>query len=881
VSWWKAIGHRIGHFGRRSRFDAEMDIELRFHLDSQIDDLERAGLSHEDAVAQARRRLGSRLRTIEDARQAWQFRWIERLASNLRYALRQCRKHPGFAALVILTLGLGIGANSAVFAAVDAVFLRSLPFPEADRLVDVYQRHPKTPLTQTAPARLEDWNRMNHTFQAMTGFYAEDVSETSGDLPEKLTQVWVAPRFLDVWGVTPALGRDLSPDELREGGAPAVLISDGFWRRRFAADPGAVGRQLRIGGLSPTIVGVMPATFQFPIRDADVWWPVPFGGMWAQPRMRAATVYFTVGRLKRGVSIAQARADLATVQSQLVKTYPKTDADLSADVQPLDAEMVRPVRGSVWLMFGSASVLLLIACVNVAGLLLLRSLQRQHEMTIRASLGGSRREVVWQLLTETGVLAVLGAGLGLAIAAAATRIFRVFAGSLPRMDEIRIDWRIALYALAAAVTVTFVCGLCPALRATAGNLNLRLLRTAPRHGAGRHRLQWMLAGIQISMAVTLLVAAGLLVRTLQEIGRVSPGFEVRSILTFHVSASYAETTDYRRMTERIDRTLDTLRAIPGVEAATTVEALPGIPGRAQREVTLVEGRSEDQPKLFADNRYVAGSYFETLKIPLLSGEWCRQTAAVQAMSAPRPPMVQAALVNRSFANVYFSGSSPIGHRLVDAGGGPGALISGIVADTREQGLNAPPGPTVYWCFSAPGPTPFFLIRTIGDPAAIAGTVRRKMKELEPARAVFGLTPLEEHLDEAYRENGLRAVIVAGFSISAVLLALIGLYGTLGYLVDTRRREVGVRLALGALRQHIIGRFFAQGLVVATIACAIGLGVSVLFGRLLSGMLYGVSTADPTTLGFVAVIILGGAGIASLLPSVRGARVEPVQVLRDE
>jgi len=384
------------------------------------------------------------------------------------------------------------------------------------------------------------------------------------------------------------------------------------------------------------------------------------------------------------------------------------------------------------------------------------------------------------------------------------------------------------------------------------------------------------------MAVVLLVAAGLLVRTLQEIGRVSPGFEVRSILTFHVSASYAETTEYRRMTERIDLTLDMLRTIPGVEAATTADALPGIPGRAPREIKLVEGRSDDQPKLVADNRYVAASYFETLKIPLLAGERCRQTmSGLEAVTAPRPPMVQSALVSRSFANAYFPGLSPIGHRLVDAGGGPGALITGIVADTREQGLNVAPGPTVYWCFSAPGPTPFFLIRTIGDPAAIADTVRRKMKELEPARAVFGLTPLEEHLNDAYRENGLRAAIVATFSISAVLLALVGLYGTLSYLVDVRRREVGVRLALGAQKQQIIGRFLAQGLRVATIACTVGLGVSVVFGRLLSGMLYGVSPADPTTLAFVTAIVLGGAGIALIVPSVRSALVEPMQVLRDE
>jgi predicted permease len=883
MSWWQSVGHRVGYFARRGRFEAEMETELRFHLDSHIEDLERGGLSHQEAVLQARRQFGPRLRVFEDSRRAWQFLWLEQLISNLRYAFRQCRKHPGFASIVVLTLGLGIGANSAVFTAVDAVFLRPLPFPEADRLVRVHQRHPRSPLTQTAPARLEDWNRLNHTFQALTGFYAEEVSETSGELPEKLTQVWVGPRFLEVWGIGPAVGRDFTPEEWREGGPSAVLISDGFWRRRFAADPGAIGRQLHIGAFSPTIVGVMPATFQFPVRDADVWWPFSVSGMWAQPRMRAATVLFTVGRLKRGVSVAQARADLATVQSQLAKAYPNTDADVAADPQPFDAELVGPIRGSVWLMFCAASLLLLIACVNVAGLLLVRSIQRQHEMSIRASLGASRRHVVSQLLTETGVLAAAGAGLGLVIAAAAVRAFRSLAGPLPRMDEIRIDWRVALYALAAAVTVTLVCGLLPAIRATAGNLHTRLLGTAPRHGPARHRTQWLLAAVQMSMAVMLLVAAGLLVRTLQEIGRVSPGFEVRSILTFHVSGSFAETQEYGLMTQRIDRTLDMLRTIPGVDVAATTAALPGVPGRSPQQLRLVEGRAEDQPKLIADSRYVSVSYFETLKIPLLAGESCRQSAqsAAEAGTAPRPPVVQTALVNRSFANAYFRESSPIGHRLAMTSTGAGARISGIVADAREQGLNVAPGPTVYWCFSAPGPSPFFLIRTNGDPGALAGTVRRKMQELEPARAVFGLTPLEEHLDDVYRENRLRAVVVASFSLSAVLLAFVGLYGTLSYLVDVRRREVGLRLALGAVRGQIIGRFLAQGLGVAAIACALGLGVSALLARLLSGMLYRVSPTDPATLTFVTALIIGGAGIASLVPSVRVALVEPMQVLREE
>ena len=864
------MANRIGHFAGRSRFDAELAEEVRFHFESRVEDLQRTGLSASQAMAEARRTFGSPLRAAEDSRQAWYFSSIEHAVANLRYGVRQARRNPGVAAVVILTLGLGIGANSAVFSAIDAVLLRPLPVPDGERLMRVYQRNPKTPDTFAAPVRLAEWDRLNRSFQAITGFYTEDVAETSGDLPEKLTRALVGPRFLEVWGIAPLVGRDFSREELQQGGPFAVLISEPFWRRRFAADPNIVGRQLRFGGFSPTIVGVMPAAFRYPAGEVDVWGPVVMSPGLEQ--FRNATWYTVVGRLKAGVSPVQARGDLGLVQSQLGRQYPTSDAELTVDVQPLSEDIAGSLRRSLWVLFGSATLLLLIACVNITGLLLVRTVERSEEIALRTSLGASRRFVVWQLLTETGVLAAAGAMLGLLVAAGAVRAFRLFGGGLPRIDEIRINWRLTLYTMAAAVSVALACGLLPALRATRGDLHRRL-RSWRGQVRGTNRVQWALAGMQVSLAVVLLTGAGLLVRSLQEMGRVSPGFDPAGILTFHMSAAWAETNDRARLTTRIDRTLDVLRAIPGVERAATARALPGVPGRFESAITAVGGRAASDPPLVADSRFVAASYFSTLRIPLLAGELCEQTSPVETRSA---------MVNRSFADTYFRGTSPIGHQLTIATGLPVvATIQGLVADVREQGLHRVPSPTVYWCFSAPEPAPFFLVRTASRPTAFAETVRRKLKEIEPARAVFGLTSLEERLDDAYSEDRLRMVVVVGFAASAILLALVGLYGTLSYLVTSRRREVSVRFALGARRGQIVRRFFMQGFALSAVACAAGLALSVLFARWLSGMLYGVSPTDPLTLGAVTLMVLLGAAVASLVPSIRAALVDPMQALRDD
>jgi putative ABC transport system permease protein len=784
----------------------------------------------------------------------------------MKIALRSLSRTPGFTITVVLTLALGIGANSAVFSAIDAVLLRPLPFPDGDRLMRLEQKRPKVSLTFVAPVRLADWGRLNSTFQAMSGYYTEDASETSGELPEKLKRAFLAPRFLEVLGVSPALGRGFRPDEEHFGGSNAVLIGDRLWRRRFQADPGVLEKRLRFGQFSYAIVGVMPASFRFPDRDVDLWFSSPMDAPFAQARQ--LTWFNVVGRLKPGATIAQARDNISAVQADLGRQFPQTDAELSVDIQPLKEVTVGGVRASLWVVFGSVSLLLLIACTNIAALLLARATQRQQEISVRYSLGATRRSVVAQLLTETSVLAMGGAVLGLFVAAGGAGVFRALARDLPRLEEIALDWRIVLYTLASAVAVTLLCGLIPAIQVTRLSLRSSLAHSGRALVSSRNPVQWLLVGVQVALAVTLLSGAGLLLRSFRELGRVSPGFEPSHVLTLHISTTWAETGPASK--SWTDRILESLSAVPGVESAATSEGLPGSPLGYQAELRVAEGRAETDPKILSDIHFVSNGYFATMQIPLLSGELCRDAGPRQM------------LVNRSFANTYFAGSEAIGRHLIPPG--PVAQpveIRGIVGDAREQGLNKAPAPAVYACGSSSQPGTFFLVRTHGAPAGMSETIRRKIHEIEPARAVFDVTPLEEHLSDALAENRLRTVLLSFFAITAVALACIGLYGTLSYLVNTRRREVGLRLALGAMRGAIVRRFLGQGLAVAMLAALAGLALSLVFTRLLAGMLYGVSPRDPSTLAAVILLTLAVAGLASLIPAVRAARVEPMRVLRDE
>ncbi|MGC1415216.1 MAG: ABC transporter permease [Candidatus Acidiferrum sp.] len=865
MSWWKS-------FSPKRASDAQMNSELRFHIDELTDEYIAAGMPPEEARRRALLEFGGREQVKEDVRDVYRIRVLDATFANLKSAFRFIRKSPAFSATVILTLALAIGANSAVFSAIDAILLRPLPFPHSDQLVRVDQYNPKTssPFHMVAPVRLEDWNRLNSTFQALTGYYTEDVSESTGPLPEKVTRAWVSPRFFQVWGVPAALGREFSPEEQTLNGPAAVLISDRFWRRRFNADPSTIGKTLRLDGHLVTIVGVMPPSFLFPIRDTDLWCPIPAGLSYGQARENN---WFTViGRLKSGVTVAQARANLSTVQAQLGRQFPKTDSDLSVGIEPLKQTIIADSRRSLWLLFGSVTLLLLIACTNIVALLLSRSAQRQHEIAVRFSLGAPRGALIAQLLTETFLLALIGSGLGLFLAAAASTIFRSLAAQLPRVEEIHLDARIILYSLACSVLVTLLCGLVPAIRGTHRSLSASLAQSSRSQVSGRNPLQWLLVGIQVALAVTLLAGAGLLLRSFQELGRVSTGFDPSHILSFELSMDYGETGDLKKLRQFTDRILETLRATPGVEAAAISVGAPGQPMKYETEIKLIEGRAESEPKIIAENRYVSASYFATLRIPMLSGELCRETDG--------PPTV---VVNRAFADNYFNGAPVIGHHVqaLNVGYSGPAEIVGIAGDAREMSLDQVPEPTIYWCAPIAEPGTYFLVRTRNAPMTMAETIRRQIRDIDPQRSVYDFASLEERFSDGLAENRLRTILLTFFAVTALSLACIGLYGTLSYNVNIRQREVGLRLALGALRGQIVQQFLWQGLAVCLVGCAAGFALAAASSRVLAGLLYGVSPTDVPTLSGVILLVLFVAAAASFIPAFRASRVDPMQVLRDE
>jgi putative ABC transport system permease protein len=862
--------NRLWNALRPNRLQHDLEREIAFHINERAEELqEREGLSEAEALRRARRQFGNPVRQMEDTRDMdinLKLDWIRR---NIKYATRSLIKTPAFTLTVVLTLALGIGANSAVFSAIYAVLLRPLPFPQGDQLVRLNQVHAKVPGPAVAPTRLEDWNRLNTSFQAVSGYYSDEASELSGEMPEKIRRAHVAPRFLQVLGVSPAVGRDFSPQEEKFGGPFAVILSDHYWRRRFGADPNIVGKTVRINSHSVPIVGVMPSSFRFPDSETDLWSPSPPDAPYAQNR--ASTWFSTIGRLKPGVTLAQAQGNMSAIQAALGQQYPKTDADVSVLLKEMKESTVGGIRRSLWILFGSVTLLLLIACTNIAALLLSRAAGRQHEISVRFSLGASRVSVAGQLLMEVLLLAVSGAVVGLVVAFGASHVFRTLAKDLPRVEEIGLNGAIVAYSLICAVGVTLLSGIVPAIRSTRRSLSRSLAQGGRAEVSSRgNRLQFLLVGVQVALAVTLLAGAGLLLRSFYELGRVSPGFDPQRILTFHLSTTWAE-TGQAETKQRLERILDALHSLPGVEAATTSIDLPGVPSQFQIELKPEEGRDESLQKIQVYARWVTPTYFETMRIPLISGQPCT--------NAPNQAQM---MVNRTFVNTYFGGSTAlIGRKLGRSPFLKMTEVRGIVGDTREAGMDREPLPIAYWCNASIQPGTYFLVRTRVEPRLMAETIRRKIHEIEPQRSVFDLVPLTDRIADAYAENRLRTTLLVFFAATAILLACVGLYGTLSYIVSIRRREIALRLALGAVRSQVVGQILGQGVRVSALGSAAGVALAAMLAPVLSAMLYGVSVTDKITLAGVILIVLVVSSISSLLPAVRAARLEPMQALREE
>ena len=777
-----------------------------------------------------------------------------------RQAFRVLTRSRGFSLTVVLTLAATIGATSTVFSVVDAVLLRPLPFHEADRLVRLSHDRTTGAAVSIPPIRLRDWIERNSTLEALATYYTEDVTDTTGDRPESFRRATVTPGFFELWRISPALGRGFTDEEQRFGGPQAALVSDRYWRERMGAAPEALGKVIVIDGRSIAVVGVMPQSFAHVDRGVDVWMPGFVDIPWPEQRTNG---WFpgVVGRLAPGVTLEQARADLTAVQRQLAAEYPQTDADLSVAAAPHKDTIVGPMSGSLWLLFGAVSLLLLIACTNITALLLARATQRERDVAIRFSLGASRARVIGQQLIETGLLVAAGAGAGLVATYGAVKLVARVAADLPRFDELSPDWSIVLFSAVTAVVVTAMCGLMPALKQARPSIGRA-------HVSSKQSANWTLVGVQVALTVALLAGAGLLLRSFDAVTRIDLGFDAERVLTFRVSGSFAEVRNYPGVIERINRTLEELTALPGVENAGTSFSLPGVGAGFETEVALLDAPLAAEPRLSAETRTVSPSYFATLGIPLLAGDMCRQ--------ADRSTLD--AVVNRAFVERYFPQSSVLG--LQFAGNTPGR-ITGVVADVRERDMLLPPVPVVYFCNSAPTPFPQFFVRTSGDPLNAVATVRARLNELEPQRSVYDFASLDRRIGDVYAAHRVRTWLLTVVATASLGLTCLGIYGTLSYVVTLQRREVGLRVALGALSSTILAQFLGKVLRVVGIACVAGLALSYGLARTLSSLLYGVGPSDPLTLVSVIMLVVAVAGAAALLPALRATRVEPMLVLREE
>jgi putative ABC transport system permease protein len=796
-------------------------------------------------------------------------------------ACRSLTRRPAFSMAVILTLALGMAATTAMFSVVDAVLIKPLPFPDADRLVSVMEANPSsggagpaewkaTKLSLIAPGRLEEWNLANRTFERLSGSYTDSVTDTSGPEPERLSARRVAPRFFTVFALRPLLGRTFRDDEERAGGPTAAIISEGLWTRRYGRGAEVVSQRLVIGGLGYTIVGVMPATFTS--APTDVWLPAqtPPGLM----RIREARFMSGVGRMKDGVTVAQAAADLARVEQGLGEQYPASDRGWSASVRDLKALGIEDYRRALSLVFAAVTLLLAIAVANIAGLMLVQLRRRARELAIQQAIGGSRAQIVGAIMREVAVVAAVGSIAGAALAFVLVRLFATTFATVPRVHELALDMRgLAFTALTSAVAAgTF--GLWPALVATRGELTPALAQSGRGASAMRHRLQALLVASQIALSVVLAGSAGLMLRSYRNLTQVDLGFNAERAITFHVGATWDE--DRARIGVLQEQLVAELQQLPDVVAAGITNFLPATGATLRYQIAL-EGfaPTEDNGKITIGTRTVSGGYLRAMGARLVAGGWCPELR--HDLKAPSK-----AMVNRAFANRY--GPDLVGRHLMfdQFGEPPGNEIVGVVGDLVEDGPGAGMAPYVYTCAIAGAwPDPEYVVRSRSDPRPVMAAVRAIVHRIDPNRAIFGVRTVDSVIAGALDEPRLNASMLMIFAAAAVALASLGLYSLLMLFVSERTREMGVRIALGATPAQVVtmvlagaGRLLVGGVAAGLVLIGAG-------SRVLNAALFGVSPLDAPTLGAAVIALSGVTLIAAVLPARRAASVDPIEAMRAE
>jgi putative ABC transport system permease protein len=883
---WK---QRLSWIFRRGNAENDLDNEIRAHLAIETRERIDAGESPELARAGARKDFGNELLVKETTRRVWQWRWLEEFWRDLAYGVRVLRKNPGFATVAILSLALGIGANSAIFSIVYGVLLRPLPYPDAGRVAMIFIHFSPQNVEHgtMSVADYLDIKTQSHVLEDpalfSNGLWRFDL--TGNGRPQQVRGTVVTSSFFSTLQATPLIGRVLRPGEDSPSSARVAILSESLWRNSFGADPGVLGKIIKLEGREHMIIGVMPTSFRL--------WPAT--DIWLNMRVvplnrRGPYPYVAVSRLKPGVTFEQAQADLNAIGARIEKEHDKTYSGLTFPVLPLRDALVGDVRPALLVIFGSVVLVLLIATANVANLFLAKASGREREVAVRRALGAARERIVRQLLTESALLALVGGGAGLGFAYAGLNLLRRWnPGRLPRIDEIQLNLWVLLFTFLVALVAGFLFGLAPALQSSRRELNHALKENA-RSGSGtvaQHSARSVLIVTEVALSFVLLMGAGLLLRSLVRLQGVKTGFQASpsNIVTMQVSltnlptpniGSVSEDDISRQGSAEYQRLLDDLRRLPGVEAAGISTSLPP-DGRWNWDTFQIEGKPWSQEAYPAATcPLVSAGYFHALQIPLLKGRYITDDDTHPV-----------AVISQFFARRYFPGEDPIGKRFKEAGpdinaGNDWVEIVGVVGDVKYMGLNQPPEAVYYQEAKRRFDSRVYLAARTATPAsAMASTVERKITSFDPTIVVSQVTTMDQALLDSLAEPRFYSSLLTLFAGLALTLAVVGIYGVISYSVAQRTREIGVRMALGAQRSDVLKLVARQGVLLTATGIGIGLLVSLALTRTLSGLLFSMSPNDPVTLLSACVVLCIVATLAALIPVMRATRIEPQIVLRSE
>ncbi|MGH9773742.1 MAG: ADOP family duplicated permease [Candidatus Acidiferrales bacterium] len=858
----------------RREVETELDEELRFHRERQEEKYVQAGVTREEARRRVRLEFGGAEQVKEECREARGVNLIETFFQDVRYGLRMLRKSPGFTLVAVLTLALGIGANTAIFSVIDGILLSPLPYEQPERLVGMRQND--------SLMNVIDIQRQMHAFSQGGGINVGEVDYTGGSEPVLIHAGYVNAGFLETLGVPPMLGRIIAPDEDVQGGPRVIVLSYGFWQNFLGSDPHAVGKTVTLGGNKYTVIGVMPAGFVLPREHADV-----FVSLWvAYPEaapFRSVHFMHTYWRLKPGVTIAEAQTEMSAMDSRLAEQYPASELGRQTKLAPLHELLVGDVRPALLVLFGAVGVVLLIACANFAGLLLARSQARRQELVIRAALGAGKGRLIRQALTESALLSLIGGAGGLLLANWGTSLLlSLKPAALERFDGLRMDSHVLLFVLGISVLTGMVFGLAPAWSAARANVAESLKEGArgTTDGSSGHVLRKLLVTAELALALVLLVGAGLLIKGFSKLRAVNPGFNPENVMTMHLQLPATRYAEIPRQTEFRRELLTRLNAMPGIEAAMVTdiplggsylshsldfEGWPPVPVGAEPEVQTLS---------------VMGDYFRVMQIPIRAGR------DFTPMDREGRPLV--AIVNEDFVRELFPHQNPLGARIDWSrriGPHQWMTIVGVAGDVKHSGLNQPVDPAVYAPYSQSDEVwrrwMTLAIRTRGTSAGLVEEVKKQVWSVDSQIPVSEIKSMDDLMAVSVAEQQFNMFLLGLFAGLAVILAAVGIYGLMSYGVGQRRHEIGIRMALGAQRRDVLRLILGDAARLVFLGIAIGIASALALARVMTSLLFEVKPTDPATISSVAILLAVVAIAACWIPARRAMRVDPMVALRHE